>query len=99
MKVVSMPRGLSTPRLIWRKIGSSIYPSSMTEGDHYEGSGVVVSGGIMLKGRTELHVFDIGSVVGNNFCKRSSFSMLLGQTSFLRMTMHAQSGLLMFSLY
>ncbi|GFV78159.1 transposable element Tcb2 transposase [Trichonephila clavipes] len=35
----------------------------------YGSSGVVVCGGILLIGRTRLHVFDRGSVTGDHYCK------------------------------
>ncbi|GFW48647.1 transposable element Tcb2 transposase [Trichonephila clavipes] len=36
---------------------------------HYAGPGVLVWGGIMLNGRTELHIFDRGSVIGDRYCE------------------------------
>ncbi|GFS90913.1 transposable element Tc1 transposase [Trichonephila clavipes] len=45
--------------LIWREIGARFYPSNK-ERHRYGGPGVLVWGGIMLNGRTELHIFDRG---------------------------------------
>ncbi|GFX06540.1 transposable element Tcb2 transposase [Trichonephila clavipes] len=55
--------------LIWREIGTRFYTSNIKERHHYCGSGVLVWGGIMLNGRTELHIFDIGSVTGDRYCE------------------------------
>ncbi|GFT79311.1 transposable element Tcb2 transposase [Trichonephila clavipes] len=53
--------------LIWREIGTRFY-SSNKERHRYGGPGVLVWGGIMLNGRTELHIFDRGSVTGDRYC-------------------------------
>ncbi|GFW67895.1 transposable element Tcb2 transposase [Trichonephila clavipes] len=55
--------------LIWREIGTRFYTSNIKERHHYGGPGVLVWGGIMLNGRTELHVFDRGSVIGDRYCE------------------------------
>ncbi|GFX37304.1 transposable element Tcb2 transposase [Trichonephila clavipes] len=55
--------------LIWREIGSRFYTSNIKERHHYGGPGVLVWGGIMLNGRTELHIFDRGSVIGDHYCE------------------------------
>ncbi|GFV86101.1 transposable element Tcb2 transposase [Trichonephila clavipes] len=55
--------------LIWREIGTRLYTSNIKERHHYGGSGVLVWGGIMLNGRTELHIFDRGSVIGDRYCE------------------------------
>ncbi|GFU79804.1 transposable element Tcb2 transposase [Trichonephila clavipes] len=55
--------------LIWRKIGTRFYTSNIKERQHYGGPGVLVWGGIMLNGRTELHIFDRGSVIGDRYCE------------------------------
>ncbi|GFT61948.1 transposable element Tcb2 transposase [Trichonephila clavipes] len=55
--------------LIWREIGTRFYTSNIKERYHYAGPGVLVWGGIMLNGRTELHIFDRGSVIGDRYCK------------------------------
>ncbi|GFU39457.1 transposable element Tcb2 transposase [Trichonephila clavipes] len=41
----------------------------MKERHQYGGPGVLVWGGIMLNGRTELHIFDRGSVTGVRYCE------------------------------
>ncbi|GFW08563.1 transposable element Tcb2 transposase [Trichonephila clavipes] len=46
--------------LIWRERGSRNHPSNITERD--------VWGGIMLGSRTDLHIFDAGSVNGTRYC-------------------------------
>ncbi|GBN98117.1 Transposable element Tcb2 transposase [Araneus ventricosus] len=49
---------------IWRKPGTSYLPSNVREIDHYGGRGLIVWAGIMLDGRTPLHVFERGTVTG-----------------------------------
>ncbi|GFT85048.1 hypothetical protein TNCV_790851 [Trichonephila clavipes] len=51
--------------LIWRERGSRNHPSNIIERDRYGGHGVLVWGGIMLGSRTDLHIFDAGSVNGD----------------------------------
>ncbi|GFW46780.1 transposable element Tcb2 transposase [Trichonephila clavipes] len=55
--------------LIRREIGTRFYTSHIKERHHYGGPGVLVWGGIMLNGRTELHIFDRGSVTGDRYCE------------------------------
>ncbi|GFW91740.1 transposable element Tcb2 transposase [Trichonephila clavipes] len=55
--------------LIWREIGTQFYPSNIKERHHYGGPGVLVWRGIMLNGRTKLHIFDRGSVIGDRYCE------------------------------
>ncbi|GFX17959.1 transposable element Tcb2 transposase [Trichonephila clavipes] len=54
--------------LIWRERGSRNYLSNIIERDRYGGHGVLVRGGIMLGSRTDLHIFDAGSVNGTRYC-------------------------------
>ncbi|GFV94441.1 transposable element Tc3 transposase [Trichonephila clavipes] len=54
--------------LIWRERGSSNHPSNIIERDRYGGRGVLVWGGIILGSRTDLHIFDAGSVNGTRYC-------------------------------
>ncbi|GFY05894.1 transposable element Tcb2 transposase [Trichonephila clavipes] len=54
--------------LIWRERGSRNYPSNIIERDRYGGRGVLVWGGIMLGSRTDLHIFDAGSVNATRYC-------------------------------
>ncbi|GFX21501.1 transposable element Tcb2 transposase [Trichonephila clavipes] len=54
--------------LIWRERGSRNYPSNIIERDRYGGHGVLVWGSIMLGSRTDLHIFDAGSVNGTRYC-------------------------------
>ncbi|GFW91355.1 transposable element Tcb2 transposase [Trichonephila clavipes] len=54
--------------LIWRERGSQNHPSNIIERDRYGGRGVLVWGGIMLGSRTDLHIFDAGSVNGTRYC-------------------------------
>ncbi|GFV60776.1 transposable element Tcb2 transposase [Trichonephila clavipes] len=54
--------------LIWRERGSRNHPSDIIERDRYGGRGVLVWGGIMLGRRTDLHIFDAGSVNGTRYC-------------------------------
>ncbi|GFX21544.1 transposable element Tcb1 transposase [Trichonephila clavipes] len=55
--------------LIWREIGTRFCTSNIKERHHYGGPGVLVWGGIMLNGRTELPIFDRGSVTGDRYCE------------------------------
>ncbi|GFY19866.1 transposable element Tcb2 transposase [Trichonephila clavipes] len=54
--------------LIWRERGSCNHPSNIIDRDKYGGRGVLVWGGIMLRSRTDLHIFDAGSVNGTRYC-------------------------------
>ncbi|GFW54808.1 transposable element Tcb2 transposase [Trichonephila clavipes] len=54
--------------LIWRERGIHNHPSNIIERDRYGGGGVLVWGGIMLGSRTDLHIFDAGSVNGTRYC-------------------------------
>ncbi|GFS67645.1 transposable element Tc3 transposase [Trichonephila clavipes] len=54
--------------LIWRERGSRNHLSNIIERDRYGGHGVLVWGGIMLGSRTDLHIFDAGSVNGSRYC-------------------------------
>ncbi|GFV36607.1 transposable element Tcb1 transposase [Trichonephila clavipes] len=54
--------------LIWREWGSRNHPSKVIERDRYGGRGVLVWGGIMLGSRTDLQIFDAGSVNGTRYC-------------------------------
>ncbi|GFV29846.1 transposable element Tcb1 transposase [Trichonephila clavipes] len=54
--------------LIWRERGSRNHPSNIIERDRYGGRGVLVWGGIMLGSRTDLHIFDAGSVNATRYC-------------------------------
>ncbi|GFV35173.1 transposable element Tcb2 transposase [Trichonephila clavipes] len=54
--------------LIWRERGSRNHPSNIIESDRYGGRGVLLWGGIMLGSRTDLHIFDAGSVNGTRYC-------------------------------
>ncbi|GFY10106.1 transposable element Tcb1 transposase [Trichonephila clavipes] len=54
--------------LIWRERGGRNHPSNIIERDRYGGRGVLVWGGIMLGSRTDLHIFDAGSVNGTHYC-------------------------------
>ncbi|GFV04624.1 transposable element Tcb2 transposase [Trichonephila clavipes] len=54
--------------LIWRERESRNHLSNIIEGDKYGGRGVLVWGGIKLGSRTDLHIFDAGSVNGTRYC-------------------------------
>ncbi|GFU41604.1 transposable element Tcb1 transposase [Trichonephila clavipes] len=54
--------------LIWREWGSHNHPSNIIERDRYGGRGVLVWGGIMLGSRTDLQIFDAGSVNKTRYC-------------------------------
>ncbi|GFX09516.1 transposable element Tcb2 transposase [Trichonephila clavipes] len=49
---------------IWREPGTHYLPSNEHEIDNYGGGRLMVWTGIMLDGRTPLHVFERGSVTG-----------------------------------
>lgn len=53
--------------LIWREPGSRYQPSNIVEKDHYGGGGLMVWAGIMADGRTDLHVFDRGTLTGQRY--------------------------------
>ncbi|GFU33916.1 transposable element Tcb2 transposase [Trichonephila clavipes] len=55
--------------LIWTEIRTRFYTINIKERHHYGGPGVLVWGGIMLNGQTELHIFDRGSVIGDRYCE------------------------------
>ncbi|GFV68827.1 transposable element Tcb1 transposase [Trichonephila clavipes] len=57
--------------LIWREQGSRNHPSNIIERDRCGGRGVLVWGGIMLGSRTDLHIFDAGSVNGTRYCNET----------------------------
>ncbi|GFU14506.1 transposable element Tcb1 transposase [Trichonephila clavipes] len=54
--------------LIWRERGNRNHPSNIIERERYGGRGVLVWEGIMLGSRTDLHIFDAGSVNGTRYC-------------------------------
>ncbi|GFX97897.1 transposable element Tcb2 transposase [Trichonephila clavipes] len=54
--------------LIWRERGSRNHPSNIIERDRNGGRGVFVWGGIMLGSRTDLHIFEAGSINGTRYC-------------------------------
>ncbi|GBL83808.1 hypothetical protein AVEN_132688-1 [Araneus ventricosus] len=49
---------------IWREPEIRYLPSKVREIDHYGGGGLMAWAGIMLDGRTPLHVFERGTVTG-----------------------------------
>ncbi|GFX33580.1 transposable element Tcb1 transposase [Trichonephila clavipes] len=61
--------------IIWRERESRNHPSNIIERDRYGGHGVLVWGGIMLGSRTDLHIFDAGSVNGPVIVTRFFFHM------------------------
>ncbi|GFV71547.1 transposable element Tcb2 transposase [Trichonephila clavipes] len=58
---------------IGRERGSRNHPSNIIQRDMYGGRGVLVWGGIMLGRRTDLHIFDAGSVNGTRYCNEILF--------------------------
>ncbi|GFV04847.1 transposable element Tcb2 transposase [Trichonephila clavipes] len=54
--------------LIWRERGSRNHSSNIIERYRYGGRGVLVWRGIMLGSRTDIHIFDAGSVNGTRYC-------------------------------
>ncbi|GFX67989.1 transposable element Tcb1 transposase [Trichonephila clavipes] len=54
--------------LIWRERGSRNHPSNIIERGRYGSRGVLVWRGSMLDSRTDLHIFDAGSVNGTRYC-------------------------------
>ncbi|GFV63411.1 transposable element Tcb2 transposase [Trichonephila clavipes] len=72
--------------LIWRGRGSRNHPSNIIERDRYGGRSVLVWGGIMLGRRTDLHIFDAGSVNGTRYCNE----ILLPYVRLFRGTMGLQ---------
>ncbi|GFY32735.1 transposable element Tcb2 transposase [Trichonephila clavipes] len=53
------------------RAGSRNHPSNIIERDRYGGRGVLVWGGIMLGSRTDLHIFDAGSVNETRYCNEN----------------------------
>ncbi|GFX72267.1 transposable element Tc1 transposase [Trichonephila clavipes] len=72
--------------LIRRERGSRNHPSNIIERDRYGGRGVLVWGGMMLGSRTDLHIFDAGSVNGTRYCNE----ILLPYVRFFRGAMGLQ---------
>ncbi|GFV23361.1 transposable element Tcb2 transposase [Trichonephila clavipes] len=56
--------------LIWKERGSRNHLSNIIERDRNGGRGILVWGGIMLGSRTDLHIFDAGSVNGTRYCNQ-----------------------------
>ncbi|GBL80570.1 Transposable element Tcb2 transposase [Araneus ventricosus] len=54
----------SSRTFIWRELGTRYLPSNVRKIDHYGVGGLMVWAGIMLDGRTPLHVFERGTVTG-----------------------------------
>ncbi|GFU34359.1 transposable element Tcb2 transposase [Trichonephila clavipes] len=54
----------SPPTFIWRETGTRYLPSNVREINNYGGGCLMVWEGILLDGRTPLHVFERGSVTG-----------------------------------
>ncbi|KFM64036.1 Transposable element Tc3 transposase, partial [Stegodyphus mimosarum] len=65
MRVGSVPERV----LIWREVGTRFHLSNIKERQPNGGPGVLVWRGIILNGRTELHVFDRGSVTEDRYCE------------------------------
>ncbi|GFX32083.1 transposable element Tcb2 transposase [Trichonephila clavipes] len=72
--------------LIWRERRSRNHPSNIIERDRYGGRGVFIWEGIMLGSRTDLHIFDAGSVNGTRYCNE----ILLPYVRLFRGTMGLQ---------
>ncbi|GFW28156.1 transposable element Tcb2 transposase [Trichonephila clavipes] len=53
--------------LIWKDIRTQFYPSNIKKKHSYSDHGVLVWGGIMLNGRTELHIFNRGSAIRDRY--------------------------------
>ncbi|GFU53001.1 transposable element Tcb2 transposase [Trichonephila clavipes] len=53
----------------WTTVNGVVSSLRMRERHHYGGPGVLVWAGIVLNGRTELHIFDRGSVTGDHYCE------------------------------
>ncbi|GFU69758.1 transposable element Tcb1 transposase [Trichonephila clavipes] len=71
MRLISVPQTNDSQRqLIWRSARTRFPPCNVMERNRYGGHGVVVWGGILLNGRTELHVFDRSSVTEDRYCKK-----------------------------
>ncbi|GFS82934.1 transposable element Tc1 transposase [Trichonephila clavipes] len=54
--------------LIWREREAAIIPRASLKGTVWRSPNVLVWGGIMLGSRTDLHIFDAGSVNGTRYC-------------------------------
>ncbi|GFX35830.1 transposable element Tcb2 transposase [Trichonephila clavipes] len=51
----------------WRERGTRFEPRNITERHHFPSRGVMVWAGIMIDCRTDLHVFDAGSVTAQRY--------------------------------
>ena len=54
--------------LIWREVGTRNSPGNIVERDRTGGRGVMVWGGIMLHGRTDLQIFEHGTLTSQRYC-------------------------------
>ncbi|GFW44005.1 DUF4817 domain-containing protein [Trichonephila clavipes] len=70
--------------LIWRERERRYHPSNIIERDMYGGRGVLVWGGIMLGSRTDLHIFDAGSVNGTRYLCFNSYIVTTIETNLSR---------------
>jgi transposase len=52
---------------IWRESGTRYHPTNIRERDRYGGGGLMVWAGIMLDGRTPLHIFDGGTLTAQRY--------------------------------
>ncbi|KFM60819.1 Transposable element Tc3 transposase, partial [Stegodyphus mimosarum] len=52
---------------VWRERGTRFEPRNISERHHFPSRGVMVWAGIMMDGRTDLHLFDTGSGTGQRY--------------------------------
>ncbi|GBN07098.1 hypothetical protein AVEN_25023-1 [Araneus ventricosus] len=61
------------------EVGTQFYFVNIRERDHYSDSGVLIWGGIIMNGQTELQSFDIYAVTNNRYSWQVIFpNMFLG---------------------
>ncbi|GFU14355.1 transposable element Tcb1 transposase [Trichonephila clavipes] len=61
--------------LIWREREAAVIPRTSLKGTGMEVAVFSFGGGIMLGSRTDLHIFDAGSVNGTRYCNEIFFHM------------------------
>ncbi|GFX23378.1 transposable element Tcb2 transposase [Trichonephila clavipes] len=69
LESVQYQKQFSTRFDLERDRDTRFFTSNIKERHHYGGPGVLVWGGIMLKGQTELHIFDRVSVIEDRYCE------------------------------
>ncbi|GFY35579.1 hypothetical protein TNCV_196791 [Trichonephila clavipes] len=64
-------------QLIWRESGTAYRPENIQEKDRYPTCSIMVWAGIMINGRTRLHVVAIGTMTGQRYIDKFYFLMFV----------------------